>query len=98
MNQKVQPLSSLLTFDITFVFYDGIAINREWPTLRRCDGEQRRNNDAPIDDPDVISVDKKSTDPRTLTSRRQDRHPIDTDKLNVSLYYLYFISLNFIVF
>jgi hypothetical protein len=41
-------------------FYDGIAINREWLTWRRCDGEQRRNNDAPIDDPDIASVDKKS--------------------------------------
>ena len=53
------PITNLLPFNITFVFYDGIAINREWPTLRRCDGEQRRNSDAPIDDPDITSVDKK---------------------------------------
>jgi hypothetical protein len=53
------PITVLLTFNITFVFYDGIAINREWPTLRRCDGEQRQNNDAPIDDPDITNVVKK---------------------------------------
>ncbi len=51
-------------------------------TWRWCNGEQRRNNDAPIDDPDVISVDKKVADPKVLTSWRQDQHLIDTDKLN----------------
>jgi len=51
-------------------------------TWRWCNGEQRRNNDAPIDDPDVISVDKNVADPKVLTSWRQDQHLIDTDKLN----------------
>jgi hypothetical protein len=46
-------------------------------TLRR-----RRNTDAPIDDPDIASVNKKVAGSRTPTSRRQDQHQIDTDKLN----------------
>jgi hypothetical protein len=51
-------------YDIPFVFYDGIAIDRELLTstlMRRwCNGERRRNTDAPIDDRRTASVDKKS--------------------------------------
>jgi hypothetical protein len=48
------------------------------------------------------SDQRQIADPKMLTSRRQDHHLIDTDKLNVSLIYkwiiLYFISLNFYCF
>jgi hypothetical protein len=79
-------ISILLTCDFIFVFYDGIAIHRKWPilTLDRaiavantdvwCDGERRRNTDAPIDDPDIVSVDRSENVDKSTTGSASDWH------------------------
>jgi hypothetical protein len=59
-------------YDIPFISM--IIINRELPIIdigqRHCGGEYRRSDRQEV------------ADPKMPTSRRQDQHLIDTDKLN----------------
>ena len=56
----------LLTFDIPFVFYDAdvmpiINVSNVIAEANHdvwCDDKRRRNTDAPIDDPNIASVDR----------------------------------------
>ena len=81
------PLSFINTRVFPFIFYDDIAIDREWPTstlIRRwwdVETASLRWRITTLMWRRTTSKYRRS-DPGTLTSRRQDQHPIDTDKLN----------------
>ena len=62
------PITILLTFNIPFIFYDGIAIDRELPTLNNVIEMTNSDVDVTKNDVKITTLRSENVDESTIGS------------------------------